>query len=110
MTGAAKARLKHAAKAAAGVLSAALLAGVGLPALGALVFLAVLVLMVACWVIGSGDRTERVSRILLAGRGDATCLPPVPTALPPPAPRPRHWPAWRCRAGGPGSTEGARGS
>ena len=68
--------LKHAGKAAAGVLPAVLLSGLGLPALGALVFLAVLVLVVTCWVIGSGDRTERVSRILLAGRGDASCLPP----------------------------------
>jgi hypothetical protein len=106
---AAKTVLKHAGKAAAGVLPTALLAGLGMPALGALVFLAVLVLVVACWVIGSGDRTERVSRILLAGRGDANCLPPVPAGPSLPASRPRRWLAWRRRAGGPGSG-GACGS
>ena len=78
--------LKQPGKAAAGVLPTALLTGLGLPALGALVFLAVLVLVTACWVIGSGDRAERVSRILLAGRGDASCLPPGPVA--PSRPRP----------------------
>jgi hypothetical protein len=87
--------LRRAGKAAVGVLPAALLAGLGLPALGALVFLAVLMLVAACWVIGSGDRTERVSRILLAGRGDASFLPPGPVAPSLPASRPRRWPVWR---------------
>ena len=48
--------------------------GLGLPALAALIFLAVLVLGVACWVIGSEDRTEHVSQMLLAWRGNANCL------------------------------------
>jgi len=29
---------------------------------------------VTCWVIGNGDRTERVSRVLLAWRGNPGCL------------------------------------
>jgi hypothetical protein len=49
----------------------ALLAGLGLPALSALVFLAVAVLVVTCWVIASGERTDRVSQMMLARRGQA---------------------------------------
>jgi hypothetical protein len=41
-------------------------AGLGAPALGALVFLAA---GVACWVFRSDARTDRVSRVLLAWRG-----------------------------------------
>jgi hypothetical protein len=70
-------------------------AGLGLPAFGALVFLAVLAAGVACWVIGSGDRTERVSRVLLAWRGDPGCLPSgAPAAVAPSRRRPRRrpWP------------------
>jgi hypothetical protein len=61
--------LRRTGKAAAGVAAAALVAGLSLPALGAPVFLAVLAAGMACWVICSGDRTERVSRVLLAWRG-----------------------------------------
>ena len=67
--------LKHAGKVAAGMLPAALLAGLGITALGALVFLAVLVLGVVCWIISSGDRSDRVTRMILARWGDASCLP-----------------------------------
>ena len=56
------------------LLPAALLLRLGIPALGALVFLAVLVLGVICWIIGSADRSDRVTRMMLARRGDATCL------------------------------------
>jgi hypothetical protein len=84
------AALRGARKVAAGAIPAALIAQLGLPALGGLLFLAVLVLAVACWVIGSRDRTERVSRMLLAWRGNVGCLaqdgavpPPVPAARPP---------------------------
>jgi hypothetical protein len=66
--------------AAAGLLPAALLARLGVPALAALVFLAVLVLGVACWIIDSGDRSDRVTRMILARRGDARCLAPGPSA------------------------------
>ena len=65
------AALTRAGKVAAGVASAALVAGLGLPALGALLFLAVLVIGAACWVLRSDARTERVSRVLLAWRGNA---------------------------------------
>jgi hypothetical protein len=43
-----------------------LMARLGLPALGALVFLATLALAAACWVLGSYARADRVSRVLLA--------------------------------------------
>lgn len=66
-----KKALKHAGKVAAGMLPAALLAGLGITALGALVFLAVLVLGVVCWIISSGDRSDRVTRMILARWGDA---------------------------------------
>jgi hypothetical protein len=50
--------LRRAGRTAAGAIPAALLAGLGLPALGALVFLAVAVLAVTCWVIASRERTD----------------------------------------------------
>jgi hypothetical protein len=70
------AMLRHAGKAAAGMLPTALIARLGWPALGALVFLAVLGLGVICWIISSDDRANRVTRIMLARRGDARCLEP----------------------------------
>ncbi len=45
-------------------LPAVLVARLGLPALGGLVFVAVLILAAACWEIGSEDRTARLSRVL----------------------------------------------
>jgi hypothetical protein len=62
---------------------------VGLPALGAVVFLVACVLAVARWVIASGDRTDRVSQLMLARRGHADSGPASLAALPPTsAPRP----------------------
>jgi hypothetical protein len=46
------------------------------PAFAALVFLAVLVLGAACWVISSGDRSDRVTRMIVARRGDVRHLGP----------------------------------
>jgi hypothetical protein len=60
----------------AGILPAALVARLGLPALAAAVFLAVLALGAACWVIASGDRSDRVTRMIYARRGDARSLVP----------------------------------
>jgi hypothetical protein len=78
---------RHAGKVAAGALPAALVAGLGLPALGGLIFLAVLMLGTACWVIGSEDRTARLSRILLAWRATPTAwLPSAPPRCPHPRP------------------------
>ena len=82
--------LRRAGKVAAGALPAALVAGLGLPALGALVLLFVAVLGVACWVIRSEDRTARVSRVLLAWRGNASCLAPGRGASPSPPPERRR--------------------
>lgn len=72
--------LKHASRAAAGMLPAAFLARLGVPALAAVVFLAVAVLVVICWIISSDARTGRVARVMLARRGDARCLAPAPSA------------------------------
>ncbi len=83
--------LRWVGKVAAGAVPAALVARLGLPALGVLVFLAVLVAWVACWVFRSDARTERVSRVLLAWRGNVGCLPPVGADAPEPAPRPGRW-------------------
>jgi hypothetical protein len=80
--------LRRAGRMAAGALPAALLTELGMPALGAVVFLAVTVLAVICWVIASGDRANRVSQMILAWRAEASCpaegtlAPPVPASAP----------------------------
>jgi hypothetical protein len=71
---------KRIARTAAGAIPVAAALRLGMPAFGALVLLAVLILAVACWVIGSQARTDRVSQLLLARRG--TITPPSPAALP----------------------------
>jgi len=62
------------------MLPAAFLGRLGMPALAALVFLAVLALAVICWIIASGERCDRVNRMMLARRGDARCLASPPSA------------------------------
>jgi hypothetical protein len=69
-----KSTLRRAAHVVAGAIPVAFLARLGVPTLGALVFLVIVGIAVACWVIGSPDRTERVSRLLLACRGNVACL------------------------------------
>jgi hypothetical protein len=81
--------IKTAGKAAASVLPAALLAGLGLPGLGALVLVAVLLIGLIGWIITSKDRCDRASRLLLAWRGEASALVPPAPAPPPPRTRPR---------------------
>ena len=83
-----KSGLKRASRAVAGMLPAALLVRLGMPALAALVFLAILVLGAICWIISDPDRSDRVNRMLLARRGDARCLVPDPSASALPASRP----------------------
>jgi hypothetical protein len=65
-----------------------------MPALVALVLLAVLTLAFACWVIRNQERTDRVSQILLARRG-------TPAAQPAPAVSPARTgtPKWIPRLG-----------
>jgi hypothetical protein len=77
--------LKHAGRAAAGMLPAALLVRLGLPALASLVFLATLGIGVTCWIISDPARSDRVSRMMLASRGDARCLEPGTSSPPSPA-------------------------
>jgi hypothetical protein len=83
-----KSALKHVDRVMTGMLSAAVLARLGVPALAAAGSLAVLVLGVTCWVISSGGRSDRVTRMIYAWHGDARCLPPD-TAPSAPASRPR---------------------
>jgi hypothetical protein len=90
--------MKGAGKWAAGLLPAAAVARLGVPALIAAAGLAVLVIAAACWVINSGDRSDRVTRMIYARRGDARSLPPGSPAAP--ARAPRRKPARS--AGGPG--------
>jgi hypothetical protein len=58
--------LKRAGATVPGMLPAALLAQLGMPAPAAAVFLAVATLAVVCRIIGSDARTGRVARMMLA--------------------------------------------
>jgi hypothetical protein len=69
----------QAARAVAGVLSAALVGRSGIPVLVALCCLVVLGLGVVCWIVSSAERSVNLSRILFARRGDARYLEPVPS-------------------------------
>jgi hypothetical protein len=82
--------LKHVGRAMAGVLPAALFVRLGLPVIVALVFLAVLVLGATCWVINNGDRSDRVTRMILARHGDTRCLATGSPATSSPSSRPRR--------------------
>ena len=61
---------------------AALVGRLGLPTLGVLMFLAVLVAWAFCWVFRSDARPERVSRMLLAWRGNNACVRSTAQARP----------------------------
>ena len=94
MTRAVTAALRRADKVVAGAVPAVVLARLGLPALGTLIFLAVLAAGVTCWLLGSDARADRVSRVLLAWKSDRSGLPvgsPAGPALPAPRPRRRPW-------------------
>jgi hypothetical protein len=85
--------LRAAGWAAAVAVPAAQLARLGLPALLAVCGLAVLVLTLACWVLGSDARCERAAKILRAWRGT-----PVSAATAPTSARARWWQRWRARS------------
>jgi len=67
--------LRATAKAVATAVPMAELARLGLPTLAAALGLAVMVLIVVCWVLASDARCERMSKILRAWRGTATHPP-----------------------------------
>src|SRR5689334_248611 len=83
-------------KAAAGPVPAALVAGLGPPAPGTLVLLAVITLGAACWILRNDARTDRVSPVLPAWPGNAGCLTRDSAVPPPYACRKSH----PCRLGG----------
>jgi hypothetical protein len=62
----------------AGVLSAGLLARLGPPALAAVVVLGILLLVVICWIISNGDRSDRMARMMLALQGKPAAWLPDP--------------------------------
>jgi hypothetical protein len=82
--------LKRTGKAASIFAPAALLARLGLPALAALVFLAVIVLAACCWVISSPARSDRMARIILARRVHQPPRPGACSRAPLPAARECH--------------------
>jgi len=84
--------LRAAGRAVAAAVPAAQLARLGLPALLAVCGLAVLMLAVACWVLASDARCERVAKVLTAWRGA-----PAPAAMTPTSARPHWWQRWRVR-------------
>ncbi|HET9970331.1 MAG TPA: hypothetical protein VFQ68_19010 [Streptosporangiaceae bacterium] len=91
------AALGHAGKFLAGAVPTAVMAGLGMPESGVLILvLAVMMLGAACWVIRSDARTDRVSRMLLAWRGNADSLGRGAAAPGPPGLRPRRW-RWQRR-------------
>ena len=97
MTGTWTVALRHIGKVFAGAVPAVALARLGLPALAALVFLAVLTAGVTCWLLGSDARTARVSQVLRAWKGrPESPAADSPAALALPTPHPRHWP-WQRR-------------
>ncbi len=73
---------------------AALLAALSTHGFVALIVLAVLVVVLAVWIIGSDARTARVTRMILALRGNARSLGPAATS-PPSSRRRRQRPARR---------------
>jgi hypothetical protein len=88
--GTVKNALKHMSRWVAG--SAALLAGLSMHEFAALIVVAILLVVFAIlgrgmirWIIDSGDRSDRVTRMISAWRGvDARSLAPGPSAAPPP--------------------------
>jgi len=80
-----KTALKHLGRTAAGIPAAALLVRLGMPTIVAAACLTVFVIIVICWIISSDERCDRVNRMMLARRGDASCLKPGPAEPPRPA-------------------------
>jgi hypothetical protein len=85
-----------------GVLIASLAARVGVIAVGALVVIIVVAFGIACWVIASADRSDRVARLILARHGDASCLQAA--SAKPRATRPARARATRVQLRGRGAT------
>jgi hypothetical protein len=72
--------LLHMSRAAASVLSAALVGRFGIAVLAALAFLAIMGMGMVCWIVSSTDRSINLSRILYARRGDRRALTSQPSS------------------------------
>ncbi len=84
-----KAVVRRVGRVAAGIVPAAALARLALPILGAVVFLAILVAAVACWVINNDARADRATRILSAWHDGIRFPEPGAPVISPPGSR-RH--------------------
>lgn len=88
--------LKHAGRAVATMLPAALIAGLGTHGLAAMIIFAGLVVVLGVvavvlaficrgmlrWIIDSSERSDRMNRMILAKRGDSSCLKPDASTSP----------------------------
>jgi len=84
---------RHVGKVVAGAFPAVVLARLGLSALGTVVFLAVLVAGVTCWLLGSDARAARASQVLLAWKGNPVKSAADTSGITPlPALSPQRWP------------------
>lgn len=90
--------IRRVVAAVGGTALVTLLAGFGMPGLSALVFLVTSALAMTCWILASPDRSDRICRMLLAGRGDPRCLTSGPGILPPEPAHPPSAPPRRRRS------------
>jgi hypothetical protein len=77
--------LRRAAKALTPLTAAGVTAAFGYPAIATAACLIIFTLTAACWIINSNERTERLTRIILARHGNPVCLPTSRQPYNPPA-------------------------
>jgi hypothetical protein len=73
--------LRQAGKVVTTVVPVSQLARLGLPALIVLGFLTLVVLAIWCWIIGNADRSDRLTRLILAARGHHAVPAPAAGAV-----------------------------
>jgi hypothetical protein len=66
--------LRRAARVLTPITAAGVTAALGYPAIATAAGLIVFTLTAACWIINSNERTERLTRIILAHQGNPACL------------------------------------
>jgi HAMP domain-containing protein len=73
--------LRQAGRWVATMVPVSQLARLGLPALIMLCFLALVVLAIWCWIIDNDDRSNRLTRLILAARGHHAVPAPAAGAV-----------------------------